>query len=235
MPSSGVEPSEIGLSWLARADHGEAGAVVDQPGPAGAELTDAGLLDLALEVRERAEGRVDRVGQRAVGLATAVGAHALPKQRVVVVAAGVVAHRGRLVAQAARDSSAPPRRACRPTPCPRGRRWPCPRRPGGACRGGRASSPRRCGARARCSRKEDPVLSRPSVARLLGGRDLFERAGDSIERRCQPGAGHARGAMPAVDVVDPATAVRVAPSSSPKSVSAAGSSACGSVGPLAAG
>ena len=73
------------------ADHGEAGAVVDEPGPAGAELVDAGLLQRALEVRERAERGVDRVGQGAARLAAAVGAHPGPEERVVVVAAAVVA------------------------------------------------------------------------------------------------------------------------------------------------
>src|SRR3954468_2679308 len=51
--------------------HGRAGTVVDQPGPAGAELADAGVLELALEVRERPEGLVYGVGQPAVGPATA--------------------------------------------------------------------------------------------------------------------------------------------------------------------
>src|SRR5829696_18882 len=74
-----------------RADDRQPAAVVDQPGPAGAELVDAGLLDLRLEVVERAEGGVDRLAQGAVGLTAAVGAHRLPEQRVVVVAAAVVA------------------------------------------------------------------------------------------------------------------------------------------------
>jgi hypothetical protein len=74
------------------ADHREPRAVVDQPRPARAELVDAGLLELGLEVREGAERGVDRLGERAVGLAAAVRAHPLPEQGVVVVAAAVVAH-----------------------------------------------------------------------------------------------------------------------------------------------
>jgi hypothetical protein len=72
---------------------------VHEPRPARAELADAGLLELGLEVREGAERRRDRRGQIAVGLAAAVRAHPLPEQRVVVVPAAVVADGGRLVAQ----------------------------------------------------------------------------------------------------------------------------------------
>src|SRR3954469_13746442 len=78
---------------VGRSDDRQAGAVVDEPRPAGAELVDAGLLELGLEVVERAERGGDRVSQRTVGLAAAVRAHALPEQRVVVVPAAVVAHR----------------------------------------------------------------------------------------------------------------------------------------------
>src|SRR4051812_36258869 len=58
------------------ADARQPGAVVHEPRPAGAELVDAGLLELGLEVPEGAECRGDRVRQRAVGLAAAVRAHA---------------------------------------------------------------------------------------------------------------------------------------------------------------
>ena len=44
-------------------DDREAGAVVDEPGPAGAEAADAGVLELRLEVVERAERGVDRVAR----------------------------------------------------------------------------------------------------------------------------------------------------------------------------
>ena len=71
----------------------ELAAVEHEPGPARAELADAGGLELLLEGVEGAERRVDRVGELAVGLAAAVGAHRLPEQRVVGVAAAVVAER----------------------------------------------------------------------------------------------------------------------------------------------
>src|SRR5205807_8226195 len=70
-------------------DHRQTRAVVDEPGPAGAELVDAGVIELALEVIEGPERGVDRVAQRAVGLAPAVRGHPLPEQRVVVMAAPV--------------------------------------------------------------------------------------------------------------------------------------------------
>ena len=54
-------------------------------------------MSFVLEVSERAERAVDRRGEVAVGLAAAVGAHALPEERVVVVPAAVVAHRPLLV------------------------------------------------------------------------------------------------------------------------------------------
>ena len=81
------------------ADHREPGAVVHQPRPARAELVDARLLELRLEVAEGPEGRVDRRGQVAVGLSAAVGGHGLPEERVVVVPTAVVAHGGRLVTE----------------------------------------------------------------------------------------------------------------------------------------
>ena len=140
-----------------------------EPRPAGAELVDAGLLELGLEVGEGAEGRVDRVGERAGGLAAAVRAHALPEQRVVVVAAAVVAHGGPLV---------PGRlsRFCRTSSIGvsaqlgalERRVRPCRRRPGGACRGAPASWPRRRGARARRSRTAAAGLRRPCRVSFAG-------------------------------------------------------------------
>src|SRR4029079_9784701 len=56
--------------------------------------TDAGVLELLLEGVEAAELLVDRIGERAGRLAAAVGAHDLPEERVVEVAAGVVADGG---------------------------------------------------------------------------------------------------------------------------------------------
>src|SRR6202167_3500593 len=72
------------------ADHGEAVAVEHEPGPAGAELVDAGFLELGLEVREGAERGGDRFAELAARLAAAARAHALPEERVVVVPAAVV-------------------------------------------------------------------------------------------------------------------------------------------------
>ena len=84
-------------------------------------------------------------------------------------AAGVVAHRALLVGRQRRQVLEHILdRACRPTRCPRARRWPCPRTPGDACRGGSASSARRCAARARCSHKAGRVLSTPYLL-LPGG------------------------------------------------------------------
>ena len=86
-------------------------------------------------------------------------------------AAAVVADGALLVGgQRRRGSRGPPRSACRPTRCPRARRWPCRRRPGGACRGGAASSARRCAARARRRRRAgaEPRRPLPSPLRVLG-------------------------------------------------------------------
>ena len=135
---------------------------MDEPGPAGAELADAGVLELLLEGVEGAERLVDRVGEVAVGLAAAVRAHRSPRR-----GCGWSGRRRCCGPRSAcrragcRGSGGPPRRPCRPTRCPRARRWPCRRRPGGACRGGPASSPRRCAARARRSRREDRELRKP--------------------------------------------------------------------------
>src|SRR5215207_1296382 len=82
---------------VGRRDDRQARAVVYEPGPAGAELVDPGVLQLALEVAEAAERRADRVGKGAVALTAAAGRHGLPEQRVVEVPATVVANRGALV------------------------------------------------------------------------------------------------------------------------------------------
>ncbi len=74
-----------------------------EPRPAGAELVDTGFLQLGLEVREGAEGRGDRLAQRTRGLTGWVGSrrrHALPEQRVVVVATAVVFDGSLLIAEA---------------------------------------------------------------------------------------------------------------------------------------
>jgi hypothetical protein len=83
------------LVW--RRDHGETGAVMDEPGPAGAELGHPGVLHLRLQLVEGTERVVYRSGQIAIGRAAAVGRHRLPEEVVVEVAAAVVADRRALV------------------------------------------------------------------------------------------------------------------------------------------
>src|SRR3954471_24442102 len=69
----------------------EAGAVVDQPGPAAAELRGPGGAELPLELPHGLEAGRYRLGQRAGRVATSVRRHDLPEQRVVRVPAAVVA------------------------------------------------------------------------------------------------------------------------------------------------
>ena len=86
-----------GVVLIGRRDDGEAVGVLDEPGPAGAELVDAGGLEVGLELVERAELGVDRGGQVAARRAAALRAHELPEERVVEVPAAVVAHDAALV------------------------------------------------------------------------------------------------------------------------------------------
>src|SRR4051794_19426381 len=72
----------------------EAGAVVDQPCPAAAELLGRGGADLPLQIPYRLEVGLDRVGKRTRWVAASVGGHELPEKRVVRVAAAVVADGG---------------------------------------------------------------------------------------------------------------------------------------------
>jgi hypothetical protein len=64
--------------------------VLDQPGPAGAEVGSGGLAEGLLELVEGAELGVDGVGQGAAGLAAAVRAQAVPVEGVVPDLGGVV-------------------------------------------------------------------------------------------------------------------------------------------------
>src|SRR5690606_8201206 len=64
-----------------------------QPGPAAAEAALGGLGELLLELVVAAQLARDALGNLALGLAAAVGRHHRPEQRVVGVAAAVVAHR----------------------------------------------------------------------------------------------------------------------------------------------
>ena len=66
----------------------------DEPGPAAAELGDAGVLELFLELVERAERGVDGGRDIVRGLAAAARFHAVPVKRVVPDLRGVVEHAG---------------------------------------------------------------------------------------------------------------------------------------------
>ena len=69
--------------------------VHDEPRPAGAEPLHAGIVELGLERVERSpKAVVDRIRERAGRVAATAGRHDLPEQRVVGVAAAVVADRG---------------------------------------------------------------------------------------------------------------------------------------------
>jgi hypothetical protein len=72
-------------------------ALDDDPAPAAAELVDGRVVHLLLQVLDAAERLVDRVCEVALGLAAALRAHDLPEERVVGVAATVVADRFALV------------------------------------------------------------------------------------------------------------------------------------------
>src|SRR5947209_966618 len=76
-----------------RARHIQLAAVEHEPGPTRAELVRSGRLELLLEVVERPERARDRIAQLAARFAAAIRAHPAPEERVVVVAAGVVADR----------------------------------------------------------------------------------------------------------------------------------------------
>src|SRR5208337_3453317 len=62
-----------------------------QPGPSGAESPQARGLELVLKPGEGTEACVDGCAQIALGLATAALLHQLPEERMVPVAAAVVA------------------------------------------------------------------------------------------------------------------------------------------------
>ena len=58
-------------------------AVLDEPGPAGAEVTDGSLSELLLELFEGTEGGLDFVSDTAGGFTTTGGGHGLPVEGVV--------------------------------------------------------------------------------------------------------------------------------------------------------
>jgi hypothetical protein len=68
--------------------------LASEPDPSGAELLDAGFVELGLEIFEVTESFGDGLGDRARGIATAFGLHDLPEHGVVDVAAAVVADCG---------------------------------------------------------------------------------------------------------------------------------------------
>src|SRR3954462_13482967 len=80
-------------------------AVLDlEPAPAGAELADAGRLEVRLELLEAAEVLVDLLLDLARQLgAAAIGLHPAPEMDVVVVLAGIVEDRGILAERALDD------------------------------------------------------------------------------------------------------------------------------------
>src|SRR6476469_6698335 len=67
-------------------------AVVDQPGPARPEALDAVLVERLLELVQAAPEVVDRRAEPAGGSTAAARAHDLPEERMVGMAADVVAH-----------------------------------------------------------------------------------------------------------------------------------------------
>ena len=90
------------------AEHLELAARDGKPRPAAAEPGRPGCGQLLLERREAAERLLDRVGEGAARLTAAALArrrHDRPEQRVIVVAAPVVAHRGTDVLRHARDAA----------------------------------------------------------------------------------------------------------------------------------
>src|SRR5205823_1755670 len=67
-------------------------AVGNKPRPAAAETTDARCVEFALKVCERTERGLDVVAEFARRRAPGFWRHELPEERVVPMAAGVVAH-----------------------------------------------------------------------------------------------------------------------------------------------
>ena len=109
----------------------------------------------------------DRVGERAGGLAAAVGLMTCQKSEwfacppaLLRTAACLSSGRSPSVREHVLDGRVRPL-ACRRAPCSR-----CRRRPGDACRGGSPSSSRRCAARGRRGRKAEREARRPSWSPL---------------------------------------------------------------------
>ena len=75
-------------------EDGELAVLHHEPSPAAAESLERGVGELFFEFGERAEGLVDGFGEGAGGFAAAVGRHHEPEERVVEVAADIVAQAG---------------------------------------------------------------------------------------------------------------------------------------------
>lgn len=65
----------------------------DEPDPAAAETSDARRLKFRLKIRERTERRIDRVAELARRRAAGLWRENFPEERMVPMAAAVVAHR----------------------------------------------------------------------------------------------------------------------------------------------
>ena len=63
-----------------------------EPDPSAAELFDTSLVELGLEIFEIAESFIDDFGDRAAGIASALGLHDLPEHCVIYMSAAVVAN-----------------------------------------------------------------------------------------------------------------------------------------------
>lgn len=87
----GFAHERIILVW--RRDDFQFAAVRDEPRPTAAETSDARRLELCLKIRERSECAVDRVAELAGRCAAGLGREDFPEERMVPMAAAVIAHR----------------------------------------------------------------------------------------------------------------------------------------------
>src|SRR5208337_613678 len=76
---------------IRRGIDGQLAILHQQPGPSGAEAPQARSLELILKSGEGTEARGDGSGQIALGLAASALLHQLPEERMVPVAAAIVA------------------------------------------------------------------------------------------------------------------------------------------------
>src|SRR5579875_4049729 len=91
----GIAAIHEGAVLIGRADDLQLPALVQQqPGPAGAEALQTGIVERRLELIEGPELLLDGLGDGAGGGAAAIGFHDGPEHAVIGMAAAVVAHRG---------------------------------------------------------------------------------------------------------------------------------------------